>query len=101
MSDAAILALIAMVSSVAGLIMQTMKNRDQLKYDVKLAVLEDRQKRCEEDGLAKSVRIASLESHIVTLTATDVKDRVELEAKITAVKDQSNPGPLPVVQDKR
>lgn len=93
------MALIAMVGTGITLLLQTTKNRDQLKYDVKLAVLEDRQKRCEEDGAAKAIRIASLEAHIVSLTATDVKDRVELEAKIVAVKDQSNSGPLPVVKE--
>jgi len=93
------LALIAMVGTGITLLLQTLGKRDQLKYDVKLAVLEDRQKRCEEDGVAKTIRIASLEAHIVSLTATDVKDRVELEAKITAVKDQSNSGPLPVVKE--
>ena len=96
MSGTEIMALIAMVGTGIGLMFNAVTKRDQLKYDVKMAVLEDRQKRCEEDGAAKAIRISVLEAHIVTLTATDAKDRVELEAKITDVKNAKN---TPVTPD--
>lgn len=83
------MALIAMIGTGIGLLFQTMNRRDQLKYDVKLAVIEAQQKRCEADGAAKDIRIAHLESQIVQLTATDVKDRTELEAKINSKKDET------------
>jgi hypothetical protein len=90
MSDATVFALIAMIGAAISLILQTMGKRDQLKYDVKLAIIEDRQKRCEEDGATKNIRIATLEAHIITLTAADVKDRVELDAKITQLESHSS-----------
>jgi hypothetical protein len=98
-SDASIMALIAMVGTGIGLLFQSMSRRDQLKYDVKLAVLEEKQKICEQNDAAKSVRIASLEAHIVTLTATDVKDRIELEAQIK--KKDDAPAHVPLDPDKR
>lgn len=95
-----------MVGSGIGLAITAFSNRnklqydkDKLQYDVKLAVLEDRQKRCETDGIAKDIRIASLEAHIITLTAADVRDRIELEAKITTIKNGSvSDQSLPVVK---
>ena len=89
------MALIAMVGTGVGLMFNAISKRDQLKYDVKMAVLEDRQKRCEENDAAKSIRISVLEAHIITLTAADAKDRVELEAKISEVKNTKANGHTP------
>lgn len=96
MSEATVMAIIALVgTSLTGLYQILSKSRqyeferntasDKLKYDVKLAVLEAAQKRCEQEDATKNIRIATLESHIVTLTATDVRDKLELESKIEKV----------------
>src|SRR5438105_774445 len=100
MSEATLMATIALIgTSLTGLYQILIKSRqlqferdtakDKLQYDVKLAVLEAAQKRCEDQDAIKNIRIASLEGHIVTLTATDVRDKLELENKIEKVSSNN------------
>lgn len=82
MSEAAIMAVIALFGSGITMYFQARQRRDQLQYDQKFTLLEAKQKHCEEQDEAKGRRIAALESHIVTLTAADARDKAEILAKI-------------------
>lgn len=92
MSDTAVMALVAMVGTAIGLVVQMFSRRDQLQYDVKLALLEASQKRCEADGLIKDARIVALEAQFTTLHETDASDKAELEAKIEKLNGKADTG---------
>lgn len=92
MSDAAVMALIALVGSVGGLMFQFLTKRDQLKFDTKLALLEQQQKKCEEDSVKKDRQIEKLESNVRWLARKDEEDKAELVHKIDEIKKTGDSG---------
>lgn len=101
MSDAAVMALIAMVTSIAAVIGGMVNTFLTTKRDVRLTKLEVRSEVCEKENAKLLAKIDTLEVSNVKLEAkleaADAKDRSELEAKILAVdvKATANGNGLP------
>lgn len=80
---------IAMVGTIASLVIGWLKDRDRLANDKEMALLKQDQQRCKDDGAKQDAKIVSLEAEIRSLRQRDEEDRRELEAKIETIKGES------------
>lgn len=84
MSDASVMALIAMIGASITLIVQFFDKRDSRRFDARVALLESRSDTCEKEN-------TNLKEEITKLKLVDVRDRAVLQAQINQIDPNAHP----------